>query len=125
MAKMIAVPRWRARVLTWGSTVAILLNLMVVSPCDGLAEETTYALTIRNHRFEPAEIEIPAGQKVSLVLKNLDPSPEQFNSIPLRREQAVPGGQEVTIYIGPLRPGRYEFFGHFNPQTARGDIVVK
>ena len=34
-------------------------------------------------------------------------------------------GDEITVYIGPLRPGRYEFFGDFHPDTARGHIVVK
>lgn len=89
------------------------------------AEESTYTLTIKDHRFSPTEIEIPAGKKISLTVKNLDSTPEEFESTELHREKVVTGGQEVTIYIGPLQPGRYEFFGDFNPKTARGHIVVK
>jgi hypothetical protein len=37
----------------------------------------------------------------------------------------IPGGQQAAIFIGPLRPGSYEFFGDFNPKTARGHIVAK
>jgi Cupredoxin-like domain len=84
-----------------------------------------YTLSIKDHRFTPTEIEIPAGKKVSIVVKNLDPTPEEFESTDLRREKIVPGGDEITVYVGPLRPGRYEFFGDFNPATARGHIVAK
>ena len=89
------------------------------------AEEGSYTLTIKDHRFTPTEIEIPAGKKISLIVKNLDTTPEEFESAELHREKVVTGGQEITVYVGPLQPGRYEFFGDFNPHTARGHIVVK
>jgi plastocyanin domain-containing protein len=84
-----------------------------------------FELAIKDHRFEPAELKVPANKKVALTVKNLDPSPEEFESNDLRREKVIPGGQQATIYIGPLKPGRYEFFGEFNPKTARGFIVVE
>jgi Cupredoxin-like domain len=37
---------------------------------------------------------------------------------------AAPGAK-VTIYIGPLSPGRYPFFGDFHAETARGTIVAE
>jgi plastocyanin domain-containing protein len=89
------------------------------------AEDATYSLVIKDHKFQPTEIVVPAAQKVALVVKNEDPTPEEFESTELRREKVVPGGQQITVYIGPLKPGRYEFFGDFNPSTARGHIVVK
>jgi hypothetical protein len=89
------------------------------------AQEPNYTLTIKDHRFQPTEIEIPAGKKIELIVKNEDPTPEEFESIELRREKVVAGGQQITVYIGPLKPGRYEFFGDFNPTTARGHIVAK
>ncbi|MFL5267474.1 MAG: cupredoxin domain-containing protein [Stellaceae bacterium] len=99
---------------------------LIFAICENLgAQESTYTLAIKDHMFQPTEIEIPAGRKVALIVKNEDPTPEEFESIQLRREKVVPGGQEITVYIGPLKPGRYEFFGDFNPKTARGHIVVK
>jgi hypothetical protein len=89
------------------------------------AQEPGYTLVIKDHRFQPAEIEVPAGQKIALLVKNDDPTPEEFESTKLRREKVVPGGDQITVYIGPLKPGRYEFFGDFNPSTARGHIIVK
>jgi hypothetical protein len=89
------------------------------------AQDPAYTLVVRDHKFQPTEIEIPAGKKVALIVKNEDPTPEEFESVELRREKVVPGGEQITVYIGPLKPGRYEFFGDFNPATARGHIVVK
>jgi hypothetical protein len=89
------------------------------------ADEPTFPLTIKNHQFEPTELEVPANTKVRLVVKNADPTPEEFESTELKREKVIQGGREATIIIGPLKPGRYEFFGEYNPKTARGFVVVK
>ena len=105
--------------------VAAGIGLLVVFPGRVAAQDASYTITLKEHRFVPDVIEIPADKKVALVVKNLDPTPEEFESPQLRREKVVPGGQEITIYLGPLQPGRYEFFGEFNPKTARGHIVVK
>jgi plastocyanin len=81
-------------------------------------------LTIRDHRFEPAEIEVPAGVKIKLMIENQDQEPEEFESYDLSREKMVPAGATVPVFIGPLEPGRYEFFGEFHQKTAQGTIVV-
>jgi cupredoxin-like protein len=112
-----------ARMALAGTAVGFALALSVAPSWAEDAE--SYTLTIRQHRFEPTEIEIPAGKKISLVVKNLDATPEEFESIELHREKVVSGGSEITVYIGPLKPGRYEFFGDFNPDTARGHIIAK
>lgn len=104
---------------------ALLGAALMMTGAAAWAQAPGFVLTIRNHRFEPAELEIPAGQKIELRVTNADPTPEEFESTSLHREKIVPGGQTVLIYIGPLRPGRYEFFGDFNPTTARGFIVAK
>lgn len=101
------------------------LVVILAMGADAAAQESTYALVIKDHKFQPIEIEIPAGQKIALTVKNDDPTPEEFESIELRREKVVAGGEQITVYIGPLKPGRYEFFGDFNPATARGHIVAK
>ena len=99
------------------------LILAIAAPVA--AQELSYTLTIKDHKFQPSELEIPAGQKIVLTVKNEDNTPEEFESTELRREKVVPGGEQVIVYIGPLKPGRYEFFGDFNPKTARGHIIAK
>ena len=82
-------------------------------------------LIIRDHRFDPEEIRVLAGQKVKLVVHNQDSTPEEFESYELNREKVAAPGAKVTIYIGPLSPGRYPFFGDFHAETARGTIVAE
>jgi RPA family protein len=105
--------------------LVVLLVLAFGAPLAARADDSAYTLTIKDHRFSPTEIEIPADKKIALVVKNLDSTPEEFESNTLHREKVVTGGGEITVYIGPLQPGRYEFFGDFNRQTARGHVVVK
>jgi len=101
------------------------LALIFAIATPAAAQEPTYTLVVKDHKFQPTEIEIPADKKIALIVKNEDPTPEEFESVELRREKVIPGGEQIIVYIGPLKPGRYEFFGDFNPATARGHIVVR
>jgi hypothetical protein len=92
------------------------------APAEGPAE---FVLTIKEHRFEPAELVIPAGKKVKIKVVNADASPEEFESHELNREKVIPGNSSAVIFVGPLDPGTYPFFGEFNPKTAQGRIVAK
>lgn len=89
------------------------------------AAEPEALLVIKNHRFEPEELKVPAGKRVKLVVHNQDSTPEEFESHSLNREKVVPGGAKATIFIGPLKPGRYAFVGEYNETTAKGTIVAE
>jgi plastocyanin len=89
------------------------------------AAEPEALLVIKNHRFEPAELKVPSGQRIKLVVHNQDSTPEEFESHSLNREKLIPGGAKATIYIGPLKPGRYAFFGEYNEATAKGAVVAE
>ena len=83
------------------------------------------AVSIENHRFTPSRIEIPAGQKVRLMVENKDSTPEEFDSSDLRIEKVIPGKAKAPIFVGPLKAGEYKFIGEFNSSTAQGVIVAK
>lgn len=92
----------------------------------GLAAATPdIELIIKDHLFYPATVEIPAGQKVRLRIINQDATPEEFESFELNREKLVVGNGQVVIFIGPLEPGEYPFFGEFYPKTAQGVVIAK
>ncbi len=102
--------------------------IVLVAACaagTALADDETFALVIQDHRFEPAELAVPAGKKVKLVVENRDATPEEFESFELNREKVIAGKSSATLWIGPLKPGRYPFVGEFNDKTARGVIVAK
>ena len=82
-------------------------------------------LQIREHLFFPATLEVPAGVKIRLVIFNEDETPEEFESYELNREKVIPGKSRTVIFIGPLKPGEYPFFGEFYPKTAQGKVVAR
>ena len=89
------------------------------------AQDAEAKLTIRGHRFEPAELTVPAGKKVKLTIENQDDTAEEFESYELNREKVVPPKGQVSVYIGPLQAGRYPFFGDFHKDTAQGVLIAK
>jgi plastocyanin len=89
------------------------------------AEDLQFTLVIKEHRFTPAELQVPAGQKVRLLVKNEDSTPEEFESTELHREKVVPPGQEIVIIVGPLDAGTYPFFGDFHKESAQGKLIAK
>ena len=107
-----------------------LRSLLAVLVTCGLtaataAAEEAYLIVIREHRMNPTELSVPAGQKIKLLIDNQDATPEEFESHTLNREKIIPGNSKATIYIGPLKPGTYEYFGEFNQSTAQGKIIAK
>ena len=84
-----------------------------------------FSLSIKDHKFSPDEITIPANTKVKLLVKNLDSTPEEFESEKLHREKVIRGNSQAVIFIGPLDPGTYPFIGEFHKATAKGHINVK
>ena len=110
-------PRPFRRLLVAGALALTLL--------PALAAEPEVLLVIKNHRFEPAELKVPANQRIKLVVHNQDATPEEFESHSLNREKIVPAQGKVTVFIGPLKPGRYAFFGEYNEATAKGVVVAE
>lgn len=104
-----------------------VLSLLAVGVMagDALAAEPEVLLVIKNHQFEPSELKVPVGQRVKLVVHNQDATPEEFESHSLNREKVIPAGAKATIYIGPLKPGRYSFIGEYNEATAKGVVVAE
>jgi plastocyanin len=89
------------------------------------AEETSLSLEIKDHRFDPAELHAPAGKAITLTVKNLDATPEEFESKPLRIEKLVAGKAQTTVRIPALAAGKYNFFGDYHEKTAQGVLIVE
>tara|TARA_R110001592_G_scaffold3525_7_gene19827 strand:- start:5989 stop:6462 length:474 start_codon:yes stop_codon:yes gene_type:complete len=84
-----------------------------------------YEIILKDHKFSPVETIVPAGQKIKLLIDNQDPTPEEFESHDLSREKVIAGHKKAKIFVGPLKPGKYHFFGEFNEETAQGYLIVK
>jgi len=82
-------------------------------------------LIIKDHKFQPERLEVPAGVKFRLMVRNNDPTAEEFESFQLNREKVVPPGKEIPVFLGPLDRGEYPFFGDFHQDTAKGVLIAK
>ena len=98
--------------------------LLALASTFAMAEPQA-ALAIKNHTFQPAELKVPSGQRIKLTVHNQDATPEEFESHKLNREKIIPPGAKVVIFIGPLKPGTYEFIGEYNEATAKGVVIAE
>jgi len=81
------------------------------------------AVTIKDHKFSPAEIHVPTGKAVTLKITNEDPTVEEFDSTALKIEKVIVGGTWGLVHLRPLGPGRYPFMGEYHSDTAQGVVV--
>ena len=111
------------RIRSYLKTNIILCGILLLLPNMALAgNRPAYTIVIKNHQFDPAELTVPAGKKIKLVIDNQDPTPEEFESYDLNREKIVTGNGTISVFIGPLKPGEYKYFGEFHQDTAQGII---
>lgn len=103
---------------------ALLAALAAVEPA--FAEDgATVTLSVKDHRFSPAEPKAAANKPFTIVVKNLDSTPIEFESKTLRVEKVIAGGAEASIRMRALAPGKYRFFDEYNEKTAQGVLVVE
>jgi len=102
---------------------AVFAALLATAPAANAADDVT--LTIKDHKFSPAEIKVPANKRVTITVVNADITPEEFESHELKVEKIIPGNAKATVRVGPLKPGRYNFFGEFHEDTAKGVLIAE
>lgn len=103
----------------------LLVLLALVSCVAAAADMPELTLRIKDHKFIPAQLVVPANVKFKLLVVNEDATPEEFESHELNREKVVTGNSKITVFIGPLKPGRYPYFGDFHQQTAQGVLLAR
>ncbi|MHB1248611.1 MAG: cupredoxin domain-containing protein [Polaromonas sp.] len=107
-----------------GAGLLALTVLLTLTPV--VAQELpSFNLLIRNGRFVPTTLEVPANTRFRLLIKNEGPGAEEFESIELRKEKVLAPGASSFLIFQPLKPGLYKFFGDFHPATAQGQLVAK
>lgn len=92
--------------------LALALTLLAVPAADA---SPTFKIAIKQHSFVPETLTVPADVRIKLLVKNTRNLPSEFESFDLDREQLVPSGGTITVWIGPLSIGKYKFFDDFNP----------
>ena len=102
----------------------LLLALLVSVPALAADAPAAYTLVLKNHRYQPDVLHIPANTRVKIDVINQDPTPEEFESDHFPAEKIVLPNSRISVNVGPLKPGRYGFYGDFHQPTAQGTLVV-
>lgn len=104
----------------------LAIGAAVISAGATQAEEThEVEISIKDHKFEPPMLKLPVGKQIKILVKNLDATPEEFESRDLGFEKVIAGNSSAVIRVKPLKPGTYIFFGEFHEDSALGHIVVE
>jgi len=88
-------------------------------------EPATIGLTLKDHKFAPAEPTAPADKPIVIEVSNLDSTPSEFESKALRVEKVIPAGGKASVKVRPLKAGRYRFYDDYHEDTTEGFLVVK
>jgi len=96
---------------------------LTVAACG--QEAAPVPVTLKNHRFTPSVIHVPANKPSEIVLTNEDDGAEEFDSSALKVEKVVAGHSSGNVRLRPLAPGRYPFMGEYHSATAEGVVVAE
>ena len=105
--------------------VLLLITCAYFSTASSAEAQTAIDVTIKNHRFTPSEIHVPAGKPAVLNIKNEDATAEEFDSSALKIEKVIGGGGQGTVRLRPLDPGRYPFMGEYHTDIAQGVVIAE
>jgi len=89
------------------------------------ADILSFKLDMQDGKFMPPRIEVPAGQRIKIEIRNIGTSAAEFESVELRKEKVLAPGAQSFVVIAPLRPGEYKFFDDFHLNMPQGVIVAK
>jgi hypothetical protein len=89
------------------------------------AETPTLQLIARDGRFQPETLEVPAGKRFRLAIRNEGPAPVEFEMrSPFREKLLGPGGRSFLVFA-PLVPGTYPFCDELHRDTGKGRIIAR
>lgn len=105
--------------------LAPLALLVALAAGAALADLPVFTVTAREGRLAPDVLEVPAGQRIKIVIRNAGRDAIEFESMRLRKEKVLAPGAESFVVIAPLKPGEYDYFDEFHAATAKGRIVAR
>lgn len=104
---------------------AAVLGTALFSEPSHADELPSFQLTAKDGKLIPNRLEVPAGKKLKLLLKNEGPGPEEFESASPRLEKVLAPGANSFVVVQPLQPGTYRIFGEFHADTAECLLIAK
>jgi len=101
-----------------------LVLLLGLGGAQAQSQYTNVEIVVKDKKFVPAELKVPANARIVIQVKNQDAVAMEFESKSLKVEKVVAPNSEGLVRVGPLKPGKYEFFDDFN-LSNRGTLIVE
>ena len=105
--------------------LGLLLSLSLVAQATQAGEMAAFEIVARDGRLYPERLEVPAGVKLKLTLRNEGKTPVEIENLELRVEKVLPPNAAAVITIQPLRPGSYTLIDEFHAETGKMVLVAK
>ncbi|MDQ4124580.1 MAG: cupredoxin domain-containing protein, partial [Actinomycetota bacterium] len=89
----------------------------------GAGGGSAVTLTAKEFAWDPGTLTAPAGSSVDLV--NEDEAKHNLTIEDAGVDEDVDGGETVTVDLGDLEAGSYEFVCEYHPDTMTGTLEVE
>jgi hypothetical protein len=106
-------------------TLSLALGWTVGAAPAQAAEEATFEIVARDGRLLPEVLEVPAGVKLKLTLRNEGKTPVEFENLELRVEKILAPNSASRVVVQPLKPGTYVFIDEFKADTGKMRLIAK
>lgn len=106
----------------------LLLGAMLLLAATALAHAQAlpaFEIVMKDGVFSPERVEVPAGKRIKLVLKNEGRGPAEFENLSMRVEKVLAPGVTSFVVLHNLRPGEYRFVDEFRPGGGTLTLVAK
>ena len=120
-------PTHTLRRIRWTGLTAMACSLGLSLACTHANAEDllSYTVTLSKGRISPATLEVPAGKRIKLVLRNEGPSPSEFENLDMHIEKILAPGAQSFVVLSSMRAGTYRFIDEFHPDAGGLSLIVK
>lgn len=102
------------------------LGWAVDAPAQTAAKEPLeFAVVTKDGQILPARLDVPAGRKIKLTLKDEGRTLIEFENLSLRIEKGLAPGASSFVIIHSLPPGSHRFVDEFHPKTAEMLLIAQ
>lgn len=112
------------RVLQCWIGVAVL-GLACTATLARAVETAAFEIVARDGRLFPERLDVPAGVRLRLTLRNEERAPVEFENLELRVEKVLAPDAAATIHVQPLKPGSYTLIDDFHADTGKMLLIAK
>lgn len=105
--------------------LSLAIGLLLASSTAIADDMPTFRLLMKDGRFFPETIEVPASTRFRLEVKNEGPGATEFESLELKKELVLAPSVTRSLVFFPMKPGSYKFFDDFHPETGQGRINAR